>query len=71
MKITELKAGVIKVENTSKVDQSIIIYVPNKYDMPYVIGAGDSINITTLSAGESYSYLCQATDDIKITLSNE
>lgn len=68
VKIEELKACTLKIENTSKTDKSVFIYVPNKDSIPYVISAGDSIKITTLSAGESFCYFSQATDDIAVTV---
>ena len=37
--------------------------------MCYTLGAGDSMEITTLSAGESFYYLSQAKDELSVTLS--
>lgn len=65
--IKELKAGVITIENTSKVAKTIFIYVPNKDSIPYSIEPGTSIKVTTLSAGESFVYLNQATEGLEIT----
>lgn len=65
-----LKAETLTIKNTSKQDQVIQIYVPNKDSMPYVLKKGDPENegltITTLSAGESYFYYAQATDVITV-----
>lgn len=68
IKIETLKAGTIKVENTGKTNKTLNIYVPNKDCMYYVLGASESIEITTLSAGESFFYLSQAKDELAITL---
>lgn len=65
--IKELKAGVITIENKAKVAKTIFIYVPNKDSIPYSLEAGASIKVTTLSAGESFVYLNQATEDIEVT----
>ena len=64
--IKELKASTLKIENTSDVDKTIFIYVPNKDNIPHVLHSKESINITTLSAGESYVYLSQATDTLTV-----
>ena len=67
--ISERKAGKIKIENVSKIYQTVFIYVPNKDNIPYVIGAGETLEVTTLSAGESFSYLIQGKQDkLVITL---
>lgn len=67
VKFNELKAGVLTVENTSKAAKTVLIYVPNKDSMPYKLEAGASFKVTTSSAGESYCYLCQATDGLTVT----
>lgn len=69
VKITAIKAGTINVENTGKTNKVLNIYVPNKDSMCYTLGAGDSMEITTLSAGESFYYLSQAKDELSVTLS--
>lgn len=66
--ITELKACNLKIENTAKTAKVVYIYVPNKESMPYKMEAGTSFVVETLSAGESYSYLSQATEDIAVTI---
>lgn len=68
VKITGLKAGTINVENTSKSNKTLNIYVPNKDCMFYTLASGESIEITTLSAGESFFYLSQACDELTVTL---
>lgn len=66
-KFTELKAGVLTIENTSKAAKNVLIYVPNKDNMSYKLEAGASFKVTTLSAGESFTYLCQATEGLTVT----
>ena len=68
MKISELKAGKITIKNTANFDQSISIYVPNKTDVAYTLPAKQSLVIVTVCAGESFSYLAQAKDDLTVTL---
>lgn len=68
VKINTLKAGTIKAENTGKSNKVLNIYVPNKDCMVYTLGAGESMEITTLSAGESFFYLSQAKDELSVTL---
>lgn len=66
-KFTELKAGVLTIENTSKTAKKVNIYVPNKDSVPYKLEAGESFKVTTLSAGESFMYLCQACEGLTVT----
>lgn len=63
-----LKAGVVTVTNKSKANKGISIYVPNKDNIPVTIPAGEKIDITTLSAGETFFYFAQATKDITVSL---
>ena len=68
MKIEELKACTLKLENKSKMAKTVYIYIPNKDSVPYILGVGESLKVTTLSAGESYMYLSQMTSDLAVTV---
>lgn len=68
MNITELKAGEVTLVNKAKFDKTINIYVPNMYGVFYKIPAGKTMTITTLSAGESFTYLAQGDEDLEVTL---
>lgn len=69
MKMPEqLKAGEITITNTGKSAKTICIYVPNKDMVPYTMAAGETFKVTTLSAGESYTYIAQATDTLTVEL---
>ena len=68
MKIEELKACTLKLENKSKTAKTVYVYIPNKDSVPYILGVGESIKITAQSAGESYMYLYQMTSDLAVTV---
>lgn len=68
MKIEELKACTLKLENKSKTAKTVYVYIPNKDSVPYILGVGESIKVTTQSAGESYMYLSQMTSDLAVTV---
>lgn len=67
----ELKAGVVTVENTGKATKVVMVYVPNKEGLPMPLEAGKIMTITTLNAGETATYLAQATDELKVTLATD
>lgn len=71
MTIKELAAGEITITNTSKKPQTVMIYIPNKDSIPYVIAPDADLKVTTLSAGETFTYLMQNTSDLKITNGTE
>lgn len=62
-----LAAGTVKVENVSDADVSMSIYVSNKDSVPCNVPAGAKVTITTLSAGETYFYLNQASESLSVT----
>lgn len=68
MKIEELKACTLKLENKSKMAKTVYVYIPNKDSVPYILSVGESIKVTTQSAGESYMYLSQMTSDLAVTV---
>ena len=63
-----LKAGEVTIKNESSAEKTIFIYVPNKDSIPCKIAAGKTVTITTLSAGESFTYLAQAVEGLNVTL---
>lgn len=65
-KITKLEACTLSITNNGKKDKNINIYVSNRDCMPYKMSAGDSFTVTTSTAGETYFYLSQATDELVI-----
>lgn len=65
----ELKACTLTLENTAKAAAVVYIYVPNKDVVPYELAAGETLKVTTLSAGESFMYLKQATDTLTVKVS--
>lgn len=68
MKIEELKACTLKLENKSKTAKTVYVYILNKDSVPYILGVGEFIKVTTQSAGESYMYLSQMTSDLAVTV---
>lgn len=69
VKFDELKACTLKIENkATKGSVKVFIYVPNKDSIVHELPAGESFKVTTLSAGETFTYLNQATDDLIVTV---
>ena len=63
----ELVAGKVTIKNGSTSDKNVMIYVSNKDSVPCVVPAGCTVEVTTASAGETYTYLAQATEELTIT----
>ena len=64
-----LRAGTVKIKNTGKTDKNINMYIPNKDSVMITLPAGQYIELVTLSSGESFCYMMQADNDIKVTIS--
>lgn len=63
-----LREGTIKINNKGKYEKVINVYVPNKDSVNVSIPAGQSVDIITKSAGESFMYLAQADDELSVEL---
>ena len=64
----ELAAGKVTVENTASSAKNLNIYVANRDGVAMSIPAGETVEITTLSAGETFMYLSQSDDELKVEL---
>lgn len=62
----ELSAGKVVIKNETTVEKAITIYVPNKDSVPCNVPAGCTVEITTVSAGETFMYLSQAQEGLTI-----
>lgn len=67
----ELKAGTVELKNTGNSDKIVNVYIPNKDSVYITLPAGQSMNVTTLSAGESFTYLSQASEDLTVEIKAE
>lgn len=65
----ELKAG--KLTLTAKEDTVVSVYVPNKDSVLLKMPKDKVLNVTTLSAGETFMYLIQESDALSITVAGE
>lgn len=64
----ELLAGKVKIVNTSEFEKTITVYVPNKDSVPCTIPVGCTVEVTTVSAGETFMYLNQAQEGLEMTV---
>lgn len=66
--ISNLKAGIVNIKNNSNKEKIIDAYVFNSNGNVLKIPANSSLDIETKSAGESFYYMIQSTEDVVITL---
>lgn len=57
-----LKAGTVTCE--AKADATVLVYIPNKDSVAVELAKGNTLTVTTLSAGESFTYLNQNVDGV-------
>lgn len=57
-----LKAGTVTC--TAKADTTVLVYVPNKDSVAVELAKDNKLIVTTLSAGESFTYLNQNVDGV-------
>lgn len=66
-KTINVMAGEVTIKNTATTGaKTVSMYVPNKDSVPFALNAGDTLVVTTTSAGETFHYLNQATDTLTV-----